>query len=164
MNGWGNMGLYETMILITTIFLIILLFTTRSEGFDQNDENQYETGNYPGDTFFTYQNTNNYLRVAEFTEMVNRIKQIIAETLQDLGKQCQGINGTEYDRLAENQITLSCHNDVGQIEEQIILGITRYVIGHIQNKFGININPYQIIGDMMTHLNLLESTVYPLMY
>lgn len=115
-------------------------------------------------TFFTYRNVDNYLRVAEFTEMINRIKQIITVTLIDLGKECQNMNGLEYDRLGEYQITLSCHNDVAHMEELVILAITRYIIGYVQNKFGININPYQIIGDMMQNLNLLEAVIYPLMY
>lgn len=172
MNGSEGIITYIILVLIMVILFVYIgrKIFKKSELFRANslDNPQWDTNilgnNNATNTFFTYQNENNYLNVSEFNEMVNRIKQIISNSLIGLGSQCQAINGLEFDKLVENQITLSCHNDVAQIQEQIILAITRYIIGHIQNKFGININPYQIIGDMMIHLNLLEAVIYPLMY
>ncbi len=169
------MGGSESFIRYIILFLIVLIPLmyigwNNDEPFRANslDNPQWDYdilgNNNETNTFFTYEDANNYLRVSEFIGMVNKIKQIIINKLVDMGSQCQNMNGLEYDKLSENQITLSCHNDVAQIEEQIVLAITKYIIGYIQNKFKININPYQIIGDLMVHLNLLEAVVYPLMY
>jgi hypothetical protein len=66
--------------------------------------------------------------------------------------------------LDPHQLTLNCNNDVARMEQEIIHDMTMSVIKHISQKYQININPYQIIGDMAMHLNLSEDVLYPLMY
>ena len=42
--------------------------------------------------------------------------------------------------------------------------ITINTIFHVKQSHRVNLNPYQLIGDFMLHLNLLDNVIYPLMY
>lgn len=112
-----------------------------------------------------FNNAPKYMLVSDFSNMVVIISDIVLDMLMEYGSKCQSADGyIVRDRIEEHQKTLSCYNDLVDIEERIILKITAFIYSYIDKKFGIKLNPYYSINLMKIHLNLLESILYPLAY
>jgi hypothetical protein len=103
-----------------------------------------------------------YMSVKDFNTMINTIRDIIYRDILNYSKTCADMNGD--DGPQPNQMTLFCINDVQAMHEEIIDHIAEYIITTIKTKYDINLNPYQVTGDFMVHLNLLEDVLYPLIY
>ena len=106
-----------------------------------------------------------YMNNADFVKMVNNIKQIIVNTIVEYGAKCNDMNGYTFsDRLEQQQLTFTCYSDMNEIEENIILRITSYIIKTVKSLTNINLNPYYLVNIMKLHLGLKEGLVYPLGY
>jgi len=106
-----------------------------------------------------------YMNNTDFIKMVNNIRQIIINTVIEYGKNCNDMNGHTFsDRLEQHQLTFKCYSDMNEIEENIILRITTYIIKIIKSMADINLNPYYLVNIMKLHLGLKEGLLYPLGY
>jgi len=106
-----------------------------------------------------------YMLVSDFVQMVTIIRRMVLDMIIDFGTKCQTADGnTVRDRIEPHQKSLSCYDDIVDIEERIILKITGYIYSYIKERFNINLNPYLSVNLMKIHLNLLESVLYPLAY
>lgn len=105
---------------------------------------------------------NRYIYVNDFNEMVKHIRWIIYRDLYMYSKMCTDMNGS--DGPQPNQNTFSCHNDANSMQDEIIKHVAEYIIDTVRTNYGINMHPYQVVGDFIFHLNLLEHVIYPLMY
>ncbi len=103
-----------------------------------------------------------YISVYNFNKIVETIRSIVYRDLYVYSKKCATMNGD--DGPETSQMTLFCHNSINDIHEEIVSHIAEYVIDHIKSDYGVNLNPYQVTGDFMTQLNLLEDVINPLMY
>jgi hypothetical protein len=96
----------------------------------------------------------------DFAHIISNVEQLIIDRVIKSGKLCQNIN--DNDKLREHQLSLTCHSSLDKIENEIIFDVTNFVIRHIKKKLNININPYQVIDDLKTHSDIIESVLYPL--
>lgn len=103
-----------------------------------------------------------YMTTQEFDEMIAKIRKIVYQDIIKYSKMCSEMNGD--DGPQPNQMTLKCNTDPQGMQEDIVNHIAEYIIDHIKKTRGVNLNPYQVTGDFMIHLNLLEDVIYPLMY
>ena len=107
-------------------------------------------------------NPTKYITVSDFNDMVVTIRQIVYQDIYLLSQVCSKMNG--QDGPEKNQMTLFCITDIKGMQEEIVSHIANYVIDNVKSKYGINLNPYQVTGDFMVQLNLLEDVIYPLVY
>jgi hypothetical protein len=107
-------------------------------------------------------NPTKYITVSDFNDMVMSIRQIVYQDIYLLSQVCSKMNG--QDGPEKNQMTLFCIADVKGMQNEIVGHIANYVIDNVKSKYGINLNPYQVTGDFMVQLNLLEDVIYPLVY
>ena len=103
-----------------------------------------------------------YITTSEFNQMIEMIRRIVYQDIIDYTKVCSDMNGS--DGPEKNQMTLKCNTDPQAMQEDIVNHIADSLITHVKKTYGVNLNPYQVTGDFMIHLNLLEDVVYPLMY
>ncbi len=103
-----------------------------------------------------------YMTTGEFTLMIAKIRKIVYQDIIHYSKVCSDMNGS--DGPQPNQMTLRCNADPLSMQKEIVNHIAEYVIDHVKQSHRVNLNPYQLIGDFMLHLNLLDNVIYPLMY
>lgn len=96
----------------------------------------------------------------DFLYIIKNIEKLVIDSVIKSGKMCQNTN--DNDKLRKQQLSLTCHSSLEEIENEIILDISNFVIKHIKKKLKINLNPYQVINDLKTHSGILESILYPL--
>lgn len=103
-----------------------------------------------------------YMKTQEFNKMIAIIRKIVYQDIIKYSKVCSDMNGS--DGPQPNQMTLKCNTDSKAMQEEIVNHISEYIISHVKQTYKINLNPYQVTGDFMIHLNLLEDVIYPLLY
>jgi hypothetical protein len=98
----------------------------------------------------------------DFDQMTTEIKKIIYVDIINYANTCSSMNGS--DGPEPNQMTLQCISDTMSIKEDITNHIAEYIIDHISDKFNINLNPYQVVGDFMVNLDLINDVINPLLF
>jgi hypothetical protein len=141
--------------------MIILFFTENNESFIANHDDVLTDLLYiKNDDMFN--SGMRYMSVSDFSDLLNQIRTLLVNKILEYSKNCQTMDG--YSGLEKNQLSLKCYTSDEELEEDLILNISKYIINFLKSRYNITVNPYSILGDMMSHLNLMEDVLYPLMY
>ena len=158
-----NLSNPETIIIICCLILIFYFYITPSI-FSSSNEN---FSKYDEDTDQIYGMINGmidspvkFLSPKEFNYMVSQIKIIIFYDIMNYAKVCADMNGS--DGPESNQMTIQCAEPTA-IKSEITNHVAEYIINTIRQKFNINLNPYQVVGDFMNNLDLIRDIIDPLL-
>jgi hypothetical protein len=138
------------IVMFVLIFAIISLYFYNQETFDIDINDQY------------LQSPLKYMGTMEFNKMVAVIKKIVYQDMINYAKVCASMNGV--DGPETNQLTIQCITDPASIHQEIVENIADFVINHVKEHHKINLNPYQVVGDFMVNLGLLDFVINPLLY
>lgn len=156
-------------LIILVIFVLCLAINRccRYENFNANMMSNPDIATL-GKSLCSSKNDNNFLinRKTMTTDMfvtINEtIKQIVIDMVIDYANNCKGMNGS--DGLGDNKttLTLACNTDPWDMEQNIVARITDYIEKEVLRLFDIKMSRLIIVHDLMRHLNLLETVIYPL--
>lgn len=160
-NKWFVMGC------ILVILCYIILSNCNYENFISNDISDPDILTLgknlcslsSKDNFLINRNT---MTTDTFIKMKNDIKQIIIDMITEYANKCNDMNGNDKLGADNYTLTLACNNDPWDMEQNIVNNISEYIRKYVLKRFNIKIDRLIIIHDLMKHLDLLESVIYPL--
>jgi hypothetical protein len=159
-----NINLTIPTVIITVCCLILIFYyyiipsISSKELFSKNEE---DTDQIYGMVNGISDSPVKLISTKDFDQMTTMIKNIIYNDIINYAKTCSTMNGS--DGPEPNQMTLQCIADTMSMKDEITNHIAEYIIDQIGNKFNINLNPYQVIGDFMVNLDLINDVINPLL-
>lgn len=105
-----------------------------------------------------------HLDLVDFNVMIANIQKIIYDGLFKATQTCSKMNGENIhiDALQNNQLTLTCINDLNALNESITNDITKYIMDSIKDKCNINLNYFSVYFDVLNNLDLYNNVIDPL--